>query len=75
MKEFKKVYRLAKYGWQFMSSIISFLCFYLFFGLTWIPKVLGDIEASLGMGILMVTLPGMITIAALYFSRMKKETV
>ena len=42
---------------------------------TWIPKVLGDIEASLGMGILMVTLPGMITIAALYFSRTKKETV
>ena len=36
MKEFKKVCRLAKYGWQFRSSIILFLCFYLFCVLIWI---------------------------------------
>ena len=42
---------------------------------TWVPKVLGNVEVSLGIGILMVALPGIITIAALYFSRMKKETM
>lgn len=36
---------------------------------TWVPKVLGNVEVSLGMGIFMVAIPGIITMAALYLSR------
>ena len=36
---------------------------------TWVPHILGNFEISLGIGILMVALPGMITVAALYGTR------